>query len=399
MGGSYTPQIQEDMSRLGAKMPFAQVIEEIASSHQVRVSEATVRRTTYESGQAAEALVKAEVARLEKGVAESCGQPEKLLVSVDGAFVHIISGEWCEVKSLVVGEFSQEWNHQSKAYVTHSHDLSYFSRSYKAREFEQAALAELHQRGVDKAQTVVAVNDGAAWIQQFIDYHVPQAVRIIDFAHTLKYIAAAGKAIWGEGSEVFKQWFARMAHQLKHHPPQRTVAELRLLTPKAKTDSQTDLLDRAIFYIQSRLQMMDYPHFQKQGYPIGSGSVESSHKLVVHARLKLAGMRWAASHLDPMLALRNLICNRRWADTWPNIVAYCRQQIWHKRRQAIAQRLQPLPPQPSKRYALADLKIDPSPHPKPLTQPMPSSPADHPWRMNLWPTKEAWRWASSQPPS
>jgi hypothetical protein len=398
LGGSYTPQIQEDMSRLGAKMPFEQVLEEIDSSHHVWVSEATVRRTTYESGVAAEALVRAEVTSLSAADAPpASAKPEKLLVSVDGALVHLTSGEWREVKSVAVGEFSCQWDSQAGEYVTHSHDLSYFSRSYRAREFEQAALAELYQRGLDNAQTVVAVNDGAAWIQQFIDYHCPGAVRIIDFSHVLEYIAAAGKAIWGEGSEAFKQWFARMAHQLKHHPPQRTLAELRLLLPKAKTESQLDSLDSAIFYIQSRLQMMDYPHFRHRGYPIGSGSVESSHKGVVQARLKLAGMRWAPAHVDPMLALRNLVCNHRWADTWPKIVAYRRQLLWQKRREAIAQRQSKPASQPAKRLSLADLMVAPSPQPQPPPQPISSRPsADHPWRNNLWPTREAWRWASPQ---
>jgi hypothetical protein len=385
------------MSRLGAKMPFEQVLEEIDSSHHVCVSEATVRRTTYESGAAAEALVQAEVERLEKGAAPAAAKPENLLVSADGAFVHLTNGEWREVKSVAVGEFSRQWDTQAGEYVSHTHDLSYFSRSYKAREFDQAALAELYQRGIDKAQTLVAVNDGAAWIQQFIDYHCPQAVRIIDFSHVLEYIAAAGKAIWGEGSDAFKEWFARMAHQLKHYPPQRTLAELRLLLPKAKTESQADPLDRAIFYIQSRLEMMDYPHFRQRAYPIGSGSVESSHKVVVHSRLKLAGMRWAASHVDPMLALRNLVCNTRWADTWPKIVAYRRQLLWQKRRQAIAQRHKKQLPQPSHRLSLSDLKVALPPQPTAPSEPKPRRPSDtHPWRNNLWPTKEAWRWASPQ---
>lgn len=378
-------------------MPFGQVLAEIMSSHHVTVSEATVRRTTYESGLAAEGLVKAEVATLAAGGELASAPAEKLLVSVDGALVHLTSGEWREVKTVAVGEFSRQWEDEAKVYVTHTHNLSYFSRSYRAREFEQAALAELQQRGLDKAQTVVAVNDGAAWIQQFIDYHCPRAVRIIDFSHTLEYVAAAGKAIWGEGSDAFKQWFARMAHQLKQYPPQRTLAELRLLLPKAKTESQTDPLDRAIFYIQSRLQMMDYPHFRQRGYPIGSGSVESSHKSVVHTRLKLAGMRWAASHVDPMLALRNLICNGRWPDTWPKIVAYRRQQLWQKRREAIAQRQQKPNTQPVKRLSLADLKVAPSSQPLAPPPPKSTRPApDHPWRNNLWPTKEAWRWAHSQ---
>ena len=222
-------------------------------------------------------------------------------------------------------------------------------------------------------------------------------VRIIDFSHVLEYIAAVGKAIWGEGNEAFTQWFTRMAHQLKHHPPQCTLAELRLFLPRAKTESQAEPLDRAIFYIQSRLEMMDYPHFRQRGYPIGYGSVESSHKGVVQARLKLAGIRWAPSQVDPVLALRNLICNHRWADTWPKIVAYRRQLLWQKRREAIVQRQSKPTTQPAKRLSLADLKVTPSPQPQPPPQPKSSRPApDHPWRHNRWPTRESGRWAAPQ---
>ena len=89
------------------------------------------------------------------------------------------------------------------------------------------------------------------------------------------------------------------AHQLKHLPPQRTLAELRLLQPKAKRDEQTAALDSAQHYLQRRLEMIDYPYFQRRGYPIGSGSVESAHKQVVQRRFKQAGMRWAPQNVDP----------------------------------------------------------------------------------------------------
>ena len=28
-------------------------------------------------------------------------------------------------------------------------------------------------------------------------------------------------------------------------------------------------------------------------------------------------MHWARSHVDPMLALRNIVCNDRWEEAWP----------------------------------------------------------------------------------
>lgn len=375
------------MSRWGASMPFDDVVDEMARHYRVTVSEATVRRATYESGKAAEALVQEEVARRESGTVTAPVCENNMIVSADGTMIGLVNGEWREVKSVVVGEFSAKWDETGNETQVTTENMSYFSRSYRAREFERQALAELHQRGATEAKTVVAVNDGAEWIQSFIDYHCPQAVRIIDFSHTMEYIAAAGKAVWGEGTPQFEQWYERMAHQLKHKPPAQTVAELRLLQPKAKTDEQRAILDKAIFYIQTRLSMMDYPHFRTKGYPIGSGSVESSHKFVVHKRLKQAGMRWAEHHVDPMLALRNLLCNDRWDGTWPEIVAY--HQRNHNRRRSRRQQPEESTA-PDKPITFADVEVAPedASHAAKIT-----SKQDHPWRRGLWPTREAWRWS------
>lgn len=224
-------------------------MEEVWYSHQTVVAEATCRRITYRNGRAAEGVARAVVERLEQVGGESPVTPERLVVSADGSFIHLTTGEWREVKSVAVGEFNRQESWSTRAEAVKATAISYFTRSYEARNFERYALAELHQRGLAKAGTVVAVNDGAAWIQSFLDYHCPKAVRILDFAHALSYVSDAGKAIWGEGSDQFPPWLARCAHPFKHKPPQHTLAELSLLRPQAKSDQQTAMLDRACFYL------------------------------------------------------------------------------------------------------------------------------------------------------
>ena len=64
---------------------------------------------------------------------------------------------------------------------------------------------------------------------------------------------------------------------------------------------------------------MQYPTYLAAGWPIGSGSVESANKLVVEARLKGAGMHWERMHVNPMLVLRNAVCNGRWSETWQGV--------------------------------------------------------------------------------
>lgn len=234
---------------------------------------------------------------------------------------------------------------------------------------------------------MAAINDAPEWIQSFPNYHCPQAVRIIDRTHGLDHVAVAGKAIWGEGSDAFGAWFSGTAHRLKHRPPRETVANLRLLQQKAKTDQQTAEVERALFYIERRLGVMDYPHFQSLGYPIGSGAVESGHKVVTHRRLKGPGMRWGEEHVDPMLALRDLLCNDRWDEGWQQVVAYQKQrQLARCLQQAQDDRPPPTPPITFASLAAAGLLPieEPPVESEPPTCKRWHPPADFPWRNDNW---------------
>ncbi|WP_268886734.1 hypothetical protein [Ktedonospora formicarum] len=37
---------------------------------------------------------------------------------------------------------------------------------------------------------------------------------------------------------------------------------------------------------------------------------------MIQARLKGSGMRWRRANVNPMLTLRNGVCNQRWLETW-----------------------------------------------------------------------------------
>jgi hypothetical protein len=95
-------------------------------------------------------------------------------------------------------------------------------------------------------------------------------------------------------------------------------------------------MQEKLTYLQKREAHMQYPTYQEAGWPIGSGSVESANKLVVEARLKGAGMRWHRHNVNPMLVLRNAVCNREWKQTWATSVAH-RQTLRTKLRQATSQ--------------------------------------------------------------
>jgi len=217
----------------------------------------------------------------------------------------------------------------------------------------------------------------------------------LDFAHAAEHLSDLSKAAIDAGSLLTDDWLTKQLHDLKHHGPSQVLADIRELV--AEHPEVKDLSDN-LAYLEKREAQMQYPTFQAAGWPIGSGCVESANKVVVEARLKGAGMRWKRTNVNPMLVLRNAVCNGRWGETWQASVRqrqHSRQKQRHERTQARGERavarlmsllLWCMPPTPRP-------PLEPVPLPVPLSQPtsspldVPSAPhrpaATHPWRRPL----------------
>ncbi len=335
LAGHFTPSLEEGMTRLGTWMPFQRAAKEMGFFWRVTVTEPTVRRTTEEAGAAYVAVQTAEGEQLERTVPPAPVGPALQLLSVDGAFVPLVHQEWAEVKTLAVGVVGEPVVEHGER-VVHTTDLSYFSRLAEAETFERLALVEIHRRGTETAQQVCAVTDGAEWEQGFIDHHREDAVRILDFSHAAEYVAAAGQAVLGEGTPLFQAWLKETLHALKYDQPHTVLATLRDMQAEARArgprgEAVVETIQKSLAYLEKRQEHIEYARFQALGYPIGSGSVESANKLVVEARMKGAGMHWARPHVDPLVALRNIACNDRWEEAWPQIASELRRQAAQRR--------------------------------------------------------------------
>jgi hypothetical protein len=375
--GSLSPWVCESLTRLGTWIPFARAAELLAALTGVRVSADVARSRTEAAGAAQVALQTAEVEWLEREAPPAPTGPDKQYLSADGAFISLVGGTWAEVKSVVIGEVAAPVEEQGER-VVHTRNLSYFSRLAEADTFNRLALVETHRRGVENAGQVAAVVDGAEWLQGFVQWHRPDAVRILDFPHAAGYVSQIGQAQWGADTPALAHWLAAQLHTLKHAGPAEVLPGLRDLVT---THPQAMALElpQALAYLEKRQAQLDYPTFQAQGWPIASGATESANKLVVEARLKGAGMHWVRAQVDPMLALRNVVCNDRWAEAWPRIATQLRRQARDQRtarrgqRQAEAQP-SPLPAAPLQR-PLSTTALRAS-----LARHFRRPPADHPWR-------------------
>jgi hypothetical protein len=370
-------------------MPFEQAGQMLERLLQVHSSQETVRRLTERAG----ALLEAEETEQAQAAWSEDHAPKqppcRLALSADGAMVPLVKGQWAEARTLAIGlvKAGAADHCPQRGQVEH---LSYFSRVTTAETFTTLAEVEMRRRNVVQAAQVCALSDGAPWLQAFFDLHRADAVRILDFPHAAEHLSCLLQAIEQAGYPVPVGVCARCVHILKQRGPGWL---LRIAARLPQELLQQDGIREHLGYFKKREAMMQYPQFRKQGWPIGSGMVESANKLVVEARLKGAGQHWQPSNVNPMLALRNAVCNGRWSERWQVVVQRSQQQQRERRRTRAQLRNQaalaldnplllaspPLPPQPPTRSSPS--AVAPAPAPPAATLPGSSRPSQHhPWK-------------------
>ena len=380
--GQYTPKVYEHLVRLSTWMPFAQAVKTLAGIVGVQVSKASAVRITEQAGAAYVGLQAEAVSQLEQKAPPAPKGAAQSVLSADGAMVPLLHGEWGEVKTLAIGEVVVTAQGEIR-----THKLSYFSRLASAADFTRLSLVETQRRGVENSQRVAAIQDGAEWLQGLVDYHCPQAVRILDFPHAGQRITEIGQTLSPPECPSVVAWQQQWLHSLKHEGPQPLLKELRRLQAD---QPHNEPLRSNLAYLEKRQAHMAYPQFIQQGWPIGSGMVESANKNVVEARLKGAGMHWQRTHVDPLLALRNIVCCDRWDEAWPQIETRLRsqadqQRTHHAKQRGKARAAQAAAPKPRSTPATPLLTQPSAPTPTtPSRSTQTHSPkrpaANHPWR-------------------
>lgn len=369
--GNLTPRLQEALIRLSVVQPsFAKASAELAFFTGATVHADTARRRCEAAGAVLLAQETAEAARILRQHPRPPSGPEQLVFSVDGAMVPIVGGQWMEVRTLAVGEVQPPRTTPDGTLIQTS-NLSYFSRLTDSSTFAEQAVLELHRRGIETARRVGAVVDGAEWCQSFIDYHYAEAVRILDHPHAAEHITLIGQTTTDAGPLLSEAECARLRQQLKQEGPDSVLAELRALV---EAHSELSEAAKALAYLEKRQAQMLYPQFRAEGWPLGSGMVESANKLVVEDRLKGAGMHWAEENVNPMLALRNAWCNERWDETWLVIEQEQRRQVVVRQAERHSRRT-PAPVSVAPSAAVVAKSVVP-----PAIPPLPSTKPPHPWK-------------------
>ena len=165
------------------------------------------------------------------------------------------------------------------------------------------ALQEIKQAGVMPEEQVrlCVVWDGAKWIGKHGQALCPQARQVLDYSHCAQYLHRVAKAHYGASVQAV-EWVEATMTRLSLGKADLVLRGLNRM--QAQSDEAAKAIANCWDYLHEHRGRTAYQKLRRGGYPLGSGGIESSNKVLCHVRLKRSGAWWYEVNSNQMLALR-----------------------------------------------------------------------------------------------
>lgn len=317
VGSSFSPGVRRMMSRVGSKEPFEKGRQDLKELAGLEVTAKQVERISEQMGQHAESW---QARRSDKIILLK--SIPKLYIAYDGTGVPVVPRETegragkqnpqAKTREAKLGSvFTQTTLDEQGQPVRDENSTSYVGAIETAEAFGARIYTEAMCRGLEHAQVVIVLGDGAPWIWKIADEHFPGAIQIVDLYHARQHVTELAKLVMGSTG---KAWAEARCQQLDDGKLEALLGAMMRLK-----SSQPDLqaaIDKAVHYFQTNGDRMRYAQFRRQGLFVGSGVVEAGCKTIVGQRLKQSGMHWTVPGANAIIALRCLDLSSQWEDFW-----------------------------------------------------------------------------------
>lgn len=305
-------QVEDDLAE--------QILQQIGD---INISDTTVWRLKEKWGEKIRVLDKAE-AKAAKALpqwgevvrGESRSLP-RMGVAMDGVMIHIRDEGWKELKTGCVFEVEMRPGDKDKASEVQEYAHA-IRNSYKAvlggrQSFGQAMWAEACRRKLSRAMDSIVIGDGARWIWNLASEHFGSSRQAVDWYHAKEHLYRAGRLAFGEGSAEAIRWAKRMETALYEGQVWQVAQAIRDLARKHRHAANELRIEAG--YFEQHERRMQYMELREDGWPIGSGMVESGGKQF-RARLAGPGMRWSRDGAERVIPVRAAILSDRFDDVW-----------------------------------------------------------------------------------
>jgi len=169
-------------------------------------------------------------------------------------------------------------------------------------------------------EPLVCVMDGALSLWNLfkdVFKNIKNKVLILDIIHVLEYIWIIAHIKHKEGSDGGKAYVYEKLLLILQGKIASYIMELQSEKLNGNwKKSQRETFSKVITYLKNHKEYMKYDLYFFEGYPIGSGVVESACSHVVKNRMELSGARWGISGSESILKLRSVAKSKDWDKYW-----------------------------------------------------------------------------------
>ena len=167
-------------------------------------------------------------------------------------------------------------------------------------------------------QRLVFINDGANWIWKRIEESYPKATQILDFFHACEYLTDFAK-LFIKNEQERQVWISAQKASLLNDGVEQVIQSIQ--TFQANGKKQKEGQEKILTYYQNNKHRMMYRTFKEKGMLIGSGPIESAHRVVIQKRMKQSGQRWTIIGGQQVANLRVAHINNQW-DNVVDLIKY-----------------------------------------------------------------------------
>ena len=318
--------VKEAVWLSGAMGSFEQAEETFARIGHVVMSDNTIWQRAKKWGERCQMLDKQQQAaanrlaqRGEVGPAKS-KSAMRLGVGIDGANIYIRQEGWKELKVGCVFEVQLrplfDLETRERLEQGHAVNNSYVAHLGGPEIFGQQLWAVAQQRGWEQHYETQAIGDGAPWIWNLVKLHFYDSLQTVDYYHATQHLSTAASLLYPTQPEAAERWLNRMETQLFQGHAAHLAASLAQAAG-GNSQRHKDLQTEAD-YFHKHQRRMQYLEFREEGFPIGSGMVESEAKQF-KARFCGPGMRWSRPGAERLIPIRAAIMSHQFDALWPSI--------------------------------------------------------------------------------
>jgi hypothetical protein len=194
----------------------------------------------------------------------------------------------------------------------------YLSGLYPLEEFTPLLRTPAGHVGMDRADRWIGLSDGGIGWEGRLQENFPRVeVIILDFFHPAEKLTGLARLLHPQDEDQAEDQ-ARQWRQLLKDEGGAVLAAVLREGDWPRRPGLSEAVDDLIGYLERHAHRMEYPDYLARGWCIGSGAVESACKTVVGQRLKLAGMRWGEDGAHAVCHLRALYRSEKgqWEAFW-----------------------------------------------------------------------------------